>query len=70
MISDDQIREIFIRNGFVIPYGRQDLKPYVYAAALELIAPLVEKIAQLERGEFICKRCGLRRDGEHSGGGF
>lgn len=25
-------------------------------------------IEKLQRGEFICKRCGLRKDGEHSGG--
>ena len=33
----DTIRAVFMRNGFTIKEGQADLKPYVYAAALELI---------------------------------
>lgn len=31
---------------------------------------LREKVAQLERGEYICKKCGLRKDDEHPKGDF
>ena len=31
------IREVFMRNGFTIREGQSDLKPYVYAAAEELL---------------------------------
>lgn len=33
----DKIREIFLRNGFTIKDGCEDLKDYVYAAAFDLI---------------------------------
>lgn len=36
--SRDTIRDVFMRNGFVIKDGHCDLKPYVYDAANELIA--------------------------------
>lgn len=39
-ISDEVIRDVFLRNGFTIKEGQADLKPYVYAAARELIAHL------------------------------
>lgn len=32
-LTDEQIREIFLANGFTIKEGNSDLKPYVYAAA-------------------------------------
>ena len=40
-----QIREVFLRNGFTIKDGRDDLADYVYEAAfelLELAAPAVQ----------------------------
>ena len=37
-ITRDQIREIFMRNGFTIKDDQTDLKDYVYAAAGELIS--------------------------------
>lgn len=37
MPGRDAIREVFIRNGFTIKEGQADLKPYVYAAAEELL---------------------------------
>lgn len=36
--QDSLIREVFLRNGFTIKDGHDDLKPYVYAAARELLA--------------------------------
>ena len=36
-MNRDQIRDIFLRNGFTIKDGQTDLKPYVYAAAEELL---------------------------------
>jgi hypothetical protein len=33
----NQIREIFMANGFTIKEGQEDLKEYVYSAAIELI---------------------------------
>lgn len=40
----DLIREVFLRNGFTIKDGRDDLADYVYAAAHELlqVAPAVQ----------------------------
>ncbi|WP_462382212.1 hypothetical protein [Pseudomonas sp. Marseille-QA0892] len=37
-VPDDLIREVFMRNGFTIKEGQTDLKPYVYAAARELLS--------------------------------
>ena len=34
------------------------------------ICKLREKLEALERGEFICKKCGLRKDGEGERGDF
>lgn len=36
-MNREKIREIFLRNGFTIKDGQSDLKPYVYAAAAELL---------------------------------
>lgn len=43
-VSRTQIREVFLRNGFTIKPGHDDLKDYVYAAAYELLqtAPAVQ----------------------------
>lgn len=37
-MTDDQIRAIFLENGFTIKEGMTDLKPYVYQAARALLA--------------------------------
>ena len=37
-LTDAQIRQIFMANGFKAKDGGWDLKDYVYAAARELIA--------------------------------
>lgn len=37
-LTEDQIREVFLANGFTIKEGQTDLKPYVYAAARALLA--------------------------------
>lgn len=37
-MTDDQIREVFLANGFTIKEGQADLKPYVYAAARALLS--------------------------------
>lgn len=37
-MSDDQLREIFLENGFAIKHGQGDLKPYVYAAGRAIVA--------------------------------
>ena len=36
-IDRQQIREVFLRNGFTIKPGHDDLKDYVYEAAFELL---------------------------------
>lgn len=44
-VSRQQIREVFLRNGFTIKPGCDDLREYVYKAAfelLELAAPAVQ----------------------------
>lgn len=35
--------------------------------AANYIDQLEARITKLERGEYICNRCGLRKDGENSG---
>ena len=37
-VSDDEIREVFLANGFTIKPGNTDLKPYVFSAARALLA--------------------------------
>lgn len=37
-ITDEQIRAVFMANGFTIKDGHTDLKPYVYAAARAVLA--------------------------------
>ena len=37
-VTRDQIRDVFMRNGFTVKEGQTDLKPYVYAAAEELLS--------------------------------
>ena len=37
-LTDTQIREVFLENGFTIKEGQTDLKPYVYSAARALLA--------------------------------
>jgi len=36
-ITNDVIREVFLAKGFKIPEGLDDLRPYVYEAAKELL---------------------------------
>lgn len=46
-VSDAQIKDVFIANGFTIKDGLTDLKPYVYQAAralLQLAAPQVQPV--------------------------
>jgi hypothetical protein len=45
-MSKEQIREIFLRNGFTIKEGQTDLKDYVYQAANELLAAQLEKVPE------------------------
>ncbi|MCW5597709.1 MAG: hypothetical protein KIT59_01115 [Nitrosomonas sp.] len=42
IVPDSKICEIFLRNGFTIKEGHDDLKPYVYAAARELVEEAVK----------------------------
>ena len=37
-LTDAQIREVFLANGFTIKDGQTDLKPYVYQAARALLS--------------------------------
>ena len=43
LVPDSKIREIFLRNGFTIKEGYNDFKPYVYAAARELIEETIKE---------------------------
>lgn len=38
MLTDDEIRTIFLQNGFTVKEGNSDLKPYVFEAARALLA--------------------------------
>lgn len=56
-MTDDEIRELFLANGFTIKEGQTDLKPYVYQAARALLSkaasaqatPTVEELAAVLR---------------------
>ena len=37
-VERETIRAVFLRNGFTVKEGQTDLKPYVYAAAEELLS--------------------------------
>lgn len=37
-VSDAEIREVFLANGFTVKDGQTDLKPYVFAAARAILA--------------------------------
>lgn len=43
----EQIKQIFLDNGFTVKDGLDDLKPYVYAAAEALIAAEREACAKV-----------------------
>lgn len=43
-ITDDQIREVFLKAGFTIKPGQDDLKPYVFEAARALLALASNKV--------------------------
>lgn len=47
-MTDDQIRAVFLANGFTVKEGQTDLKPYVYAAARALLALATPAPAQPE----------------------
>lgn len=44
VLNKDEIRNIFLNNGFKIKEGEIDLLPYVYLAADSLINKTVEKL--------------------------
>jgi len=44
-MTNDQIREIFLANGFTVKDGQTNLKPYVYEAARVLINATLEEAA-------------------------
>jgi hypothetical protein len=52
MVTKDQIREVFLRNGFTIKEGHTDLKPYVYDAANELATMVAEDICEMLRKSY------------------
>jgi hypothetical protein len=47
VLSKDEIRAIMLKHGYTVKPGHDDLKPYVYAAAQELIETYAERIAEL-----------------------
>ncbi|NDY89715.1 hypothetical protein [Ideonella livida] len=48
-VSDDDIRRVFLANGFTIKPGQSDLKGYVFAAARALLAEANQQPARSER---------------------
>lgn len=56
-----------------IPHALLEEPAHAAESMLAVVAALWEartKIAALERGEFICTKCGLRKDSEHEKGDF
>ena len=48
-VTDEQIKEAFLANGFTIKDGHSDLKPYVYAAARAILALRPERVPMTPR---------------------
>lgn len=61
------VREVFLRNGFTIKEGQNDLKPYVYAAAKDLTAPLQAEVERL-KDRYNRDAHGLNNEGDPIGG--
>lgn len=65
MITDDDIRSVFLAAGFTIKPGNDDLKPYVFEAGRKLAALAVAQerercaVAAWNHYMDICKRRGL-----------
>ena len=61
--GDDRetIRAVFLRNGFTIKEGQADLKPYVYAAADELMSIARAALSAPSHGEQVRDLRPLRR---------
>ena len=47
-VTDDQIRAVFLANGFTVKEGQTDLKPYVFEAARALLALQQVRIDELK----------------------
>ena len=63
-VSDEQIKSVFLANGFTIKEGMTDLKPYVYQAARALLATGVQAKADARDAAFEAVRkvfCKLQR---------
>ena len=74
VMSDAQIRDIFMTNGFTIKDGQDDLKPYVYAAARDLLAAqALNSVSansahtddELTMVKSFCSDCGKRNFADH-----
>ena len=72
-MSSDQMRAEF-EAWADTQWGRHDRLwttwQVAYRAGMEQIATKDKRIAELERGEYICKKCGLRKDAEFERGDF
>jgi len=64
-----QDRDVAIKEREFLSTQNAELLEDIAAIRLEHDA-LDAKVAELERGEYICKRCGLRKDGEGERGDF
>lgn len=61
LITKDEIRDIFLRNGFTIKEGQTDLKDYVYAAAGDVV---ILTSIRLQEGLRESLRHALKQGGE------
>ena len=48
-LTDEQIRAVFLSNGFTVKEGQTDLKPYVFQAARALLALAAQPAQEGER---------------------
>lgn len=67
-LTDEDRAAILKAAAFVRPETILDTFGPVYRAGLA--AGRERAIEELQRGEFICKKCGLRKDGEHEPADF
>jgi len=62
-VSDEEIREVFLANGFTLKPGHIDLKPYVFSAARALLAlrPAREPLT-VERCRHLCAQVDAQQE--------
>ena len=68
-VANDRIAELEEQLAETIRLSAEKHRP-AYDEQQQRIAELEQQLDKLKRMEFICSRCGIRKDGESEGGDF